>query len=114
MRNDLPEWLLGWREGDEITERHRNALADFMAKSFNLPPHEAEKTRQDHARVPAEDVGYSLAVMIATATRLDTEAFKRRFPIAAQSRSLVVTAFLAYTKAAPEQNGGLEDLGDIG
>lgn len=33
----IPNIILNWCKGDEITSAHRNALSAQLAKTFNLP-----------------------------------------------------------------------------
>jgi hypothetical protein len=103
-RYELPAHLLAWREGDEITEEHRRAMADALIQTFNLPPHKAEKEYEKVKSVPASLIADALAVRIAAESDMDEATFQRTFPTISKSKSLVVTAFLVQLRKSPGSN----------
>jgi hypothetical protein len=97
--DEIPQHVLDWREGDEITSEHRNILAARIARTFNVSSEKEEKTRLDYAHIPDTNIADGLAVLIATVTGMDVETFKRTFPtIARNSQSLTVKMFLTLHK----------------
>ena len=105
-RYEIPEAILAWREGDDITDEHRRVLADSTVHTLNLPPDKAAELYENVAGAPTSDVAAGIAVMIATQERMDAETFRRTFPTISKSQSLVVLSFLA---AKPKASGGSPD-----
>lgn len=109
-RYEIPEAILGWREGDEITDEHRRALADSVVNAFNLPPDKAAEQYENVASAPTSLVADGIAVMIATQERMDAETFRRTFPTISKSQNLVVLSFLADKRKASGESPDAEDL----
>lgn len=100
---ELPPHLLSWREGDEITEEHRNAVADSLSHAFKLSPAKAAMERDKSAQLPESAVATHLAVIIATLEGWDADTFKRTFPQATNSDSLAVRMFLDHAEREKDE-----------
>lgn len=106
--------FLAWREGDEITQEHRNALASDIARTFNLSPEKEAETQKKYAHIPESAIADGLAVTIATMTKMDVDTFKNTFPtIARDSRSLAVQTFLTHANKIQKQDTRPENLSGI-
>ena len=101
---DVPQHILEWREGDEITSEHRDFTADYISQSFNLSPAKAADAREKHATFPESAIASSLALIIATQTGMSADTFKRTFPtIARDSNSIAVRMFLERGEKQSEE-----------
>jgi hypothetical protein len=112
---NISKSVLEWREGDEITIEHRNALAADMARCFNLSPQKEEETRQDYARASERAVADALAVMIAQHLRMSADVFRQNFPtISRDSKSFAVQQVLMLADRLAACPDNSPDLGQIG
>jgi hypothetical protein len=112
---EISKSVLEWREGDEITSEHRNALAANIAHAFNLSPQKEAETREEYARIPEAAIAGGLAVMIAQELRMNADTFKQNFPtIARESKSLSVQEYLKLRDQIAEIPDKSSDLGQIG
>lgn len=101
---EIPEHVLEWREGDDITEEHRRAMADALINTFNYKPELAAETREFASRAPVSTVAEWVAVAIATRARMDAETFRRTFPTISKSKSLTITSFLHHAGGSDESD----------
>jgi hypothetical protein len=95
---EIPQHFLDWREGDPITQEHRDVILADIVSAFNLPPDKEAERREQSAKVPSELVAVRLAVVIAMRTGMSVDEFRRTFPKAARSDSIAVRMFLSRKK----------------
>jgi len=106
--------VLEWREGDPITEEHRNALAADISRAFNLSAEKEAETREEYARIPDTNIAEALAVMIAQQLRMDVPTFRQTFPtIAREGKSMSVRQYLELGNRLSEIPSD-NQLGEIG
>lgn len=105
-----------WREGDEITPEHRNALAADIARAFNLSAEKEAQTREEYATIAETAIAEALAVMIGQQLRMDATTFRQSFPtIAREGKSMSVQEYLRVADQIAEiQPENQPDLGQIG
>ena len=87
----------GWREGDPITQEHRDAVALYMSHGMGLSAEEAAKEWEEFNQLPDSAIANSLAVIIAGTEGMDAATFRRTFPTISQNvSSEAVRAFYSY------------------
>jgi hypothetical protein len=62
------EPVLNWHEGDDVTLERRNAMASWIARSFNLSPEKEAELREEYERIPEAAMADGMAAMIAAMT----------------------------------------------
>jgi penicillin V acylase-like amidase (Ntn superfamily) len=96
---NIPENILAWREGDEITVEHREALLSLNAQAFNLKKEDKLEMMETFFKMPDSDIAEYIALTIATESGMDIETFKQTFPtIARDGKSLAMKGFLSWNK----------------
>jgi|SRR5882672_3876794 len=109
---ELSKSVLEWREGDEITSEHRDAMAAHMARAFNLSPEDEAKTREEFATIPVAVFVDGFAVMIAQELRMDANTFRQSFPsIAREAKSYSVREYLRVADQLADRQPDLRQIG---
>ena len=112
---ELSKSVLEWREGDEITSEHRDAMAADIARAFHLSAEKEAETRRDYAKISDADIAAGLAVMIAQKMRMNIATFRETFPtIAREAKSLSVQEYLRSGDQIAEIRPDNPDLGRVG
>jgi hypothetical protein len=109
---ELSKSVLEWREGDDITSEHRDAMAAHMAHAFNLSPEKEAKTREEFATIPEAVFADGFAVMIAQELRMDANTFRQSFPtIAREAKSFAVREYLRVADQIDDKQSDVRQIG---